>query len=78
MTNLFEGKEAVLKHLEEEARKRTGGKDGVYALRVDDAGTLVAIIAGHIFVGTGTTTWGGQKMTLVNGVLVHADPPLKP
>ena len=45
-------RKAVLKYLENEARKRTGGKEGVYMVVADNSGTvLFIVVAGHTFSG---------------------------
>jgi hypothetical protein len=72
---IAEGKEAVLQHLEAEALKRSGGKPGVYRLERDDAGNLVAFIAGHSFIGSGTISLGGNRLVVVDRILVQADKP---
>jgi hypothetical protein len=70
MTTVAEGKEAVLAYLEQDAQKRAG-KPGVYVLLRDDSGNLVAFIAGHTFMGTGSYSIDGNRMVVVDGVVVH-------
>jgi hypothetical protein len=70
MNYIAQGKEAVLKHLEDEARQRSGGKEGQYLLAHDDYGNLVAFIAGHSFIGTGTIAFSGKNLTVSNGIVM--------
>jgi hypothetical protein len=67
---LAQGKEAVLEYLEREAQAKAG-QTGQYLLARDDAGNLVAYIAGHSFIGTGTVTMGGRRMDVVDGIVVN-------
>lgn len=69
MTTIAEGKEAMLAYLEQEAQD-IAGRPGVYRLVKDDSGNLVAIVAGHSFVGTGSFSLGGSRMEVRNGLLV--------
>jgi hypothetical protein len=70
MTTIAEGKEAVLAYLEHEAQN-IAGQPGVYRLMLDDAGNLVAFIAGRSFLGTGSYSIGGRLMTVINGLVEH-------
>ena len=70
MTTVADGKEAVLAYLEQEAQNRAG-KPGIYQLLKDDSGNLVAFIAGHSFMGTGSYSIDGNRMVVLDGVLVH-------
>ena len=70
MTTVAEGKEAVLAYLEQEAQNRAG-QPGVYVLLRDDSGNLVAFVAGHTFMGTGSYSIDGNRMVVVDGVIVH-------
>jgi hypothetical protein len=74
MDVLAQGKDEVLQYLEREAQARTG-TPGNYFLARDDAGRLVAVIAGHGFVGTGTITLGGSRLVVVDGLVVNVEPP---
>jgi len=60
-----------LGYLEKEALKRSGGKPGVYSLERDDAGNLVAVIEGHSFIGSGTVSLGGNRLLIVDGIIVN-------
>ena len=57
---LAKGKEAVLEHLEKEAQGKAGHA-GEYMLVRDEDGKLVAFIAGHSFVDTGTVNLGESR-----------------
>lgn len=70
MTTVAEGKEGVLAYLEQEA-EHIAGKPGVYQLVRDDSGNLVAFIAGRSFVGTGSYSLDGNRMVVVDGLVVH-------
>lgn len=70
MTTIAEGKEAVLAYLEQEART-IAGQPGVYRLVKDDSGNLVAFIAGRSFVGTGSYSMSGNRMVVIDGLVVH-------
>ncbi len=70
MTTVADGKEAVLAYLEQEAQNRAG-KPGIYQLLKDDSGNLVAFIAGHSFMGTGSYSLDANRMVMLDGVLVH-------
>jgi hypothetical protein len=70
MTTIAEGKEAVLAHLEQEAQN-IAGEPGVYRLVRDDSGNLVAFIAGRSLLGTGTYSIGGNRMVVIDGLIVH-------
>jgi hypothetical protein len=70
MKIIAEGKEAVITHLEQEALK-TAREPGNYLLGEDDDGNLVAIIAGRSFIGSGTYMWDGNRMTVMNGLVVQ-------
>ncbi len=70
MTTIAEGKEAVLAYLEDEAQT-IAGQPGVYRLLRDDAGNLVAIIAGRSFLGTGSYSLGGSRMAVLDGLVVY-------
>ena len=69
MTIVAEGKEAVLAYLEQESQN-VAGKPGVYRLVRDDAGNLVAFIAGHSFLGTGSYSLDGNRMLVVDGLVM--------
>jgi predicted RNA-binding protein len=69
MTTIAEGKEAVLAYLEQEARN-IAGQPGVYRLVKDDSGNLVAFIAGRSFVGTGSYSMSGNRMVVIDGLVV--------
>jgi hypothetical protein len=68
MKVVAKGRDEVLKYLEEDARKHTGGKDGEYMLATDDYGTLFAVIAGRTFIGTGAVMIGDKRLSLSNGL----------
>jgi hypothetical protein len=70
MMTIAEGKEAVLEYLEHEAQD-IAGQPGVYRLVRDDAGNLVAFIAGRSFLGTGSYSLGGNRMAVMDGLVVH-------
>ncbi len=70
MTTVAEGKEAVLAYLEQETQNRAG-QPGVYVLLRDDSGNLVAFIAGHTFMGTGSYSIDGNRMIVIDGAVVH-------
>jgi hypothetical protein len=69
---LAEGKEAVLEYLEKDAQ-RIAGKPGLYRLVRDDSGNLIAFIAGRSFLGTGTYSIGGNRMIIVDGLVVQVE-----
>jgi hypothetical protein len=69
---LAEGKEAVLEYLEKDAQ-RLAGQPGVYRLVRDDSGNLIAFIAGRSFLGTGTYSVGGNRMIVVDGLIVQLE-----
>jgi hypothetical protein len=71
MQKIAEGKEAVLDYLESEGLKRTGGRPGAYLLQRDDSGNLVAFIAGHSFIGSGVISLDGNRLMVVDGILVN-------
>ena len=73
METLAEGKEAVLEYLEQDAQ-RIAGQPGVYRLVRDDSGNLIAFIAGRSFLGTGTYSIGGNRMIVVDGLIVQLEP----
>jgi hypothetical protein len=70
MTTIAEGREAVLAYLEQETRD-IAGEPGIYRLVKDDAGNLVAFIAGRSFVGTGSYSMSGNRMVVIDGLVVH-------
>jgi hypothetical protein len=70
MTTVAEGKEAVLSYLEQDAQD-IAGQPGVYRLVRDDAGNLVAFIAGRSFIGTGTYSIDGNRVVVLDGLVVH-------
>jgi hypothetical protein len=70
MTTIAEGKDAVLAYLEQESRN-IAGQPGVYRLVKDDSGNLVAFIAGRSFVGTGSYSISGNRMVVIDGLVVH-------
>src|SRR5262245_26753595 len=51
LRTLVKGKEEVLRYLEEQS-KALAGAPGEYMIARDDAGELMAVIAGHSFVGS--------------------------
>lgn len=55
--------------------KRSGGTPGVHRLERDDVGNLVAFIAGHSFIGSGTISLGGNRLLVVDGILVNVQKP---
>jgi hypothetical protein len=69
---LAEGKEAVLEYLEKDAQS-IAGQPGVYRLVRDDSGNLIAFIAGRSFLGTGTYSIGGNRMIVVDGLIVQLE-----
>ena len=77
MEMIAKGKEAVLDHLEKEARERAG-QDGVYALVRDPSAGLVTVIAGHIFSGDGSFQFAGtapvHEWKVVKGIVVSIEP----
>jgi hypothetical protein len=74
MKIIAEGKEAVLAHLEQAAQTRVG-KPGQYMLAQDDSGNLVAFIAGHSFIGAGTVSIGGDRLVVIDGIVVNVRQP---
>lgn len=68
---IAKGKEAVLRHLESESQARAAAP-GEYLLARDETGALVAFIAGHSFVGTGTVQLGGKRLLVVAGIVIEA------
>jgi len=66
---LVKGRDEVWKYLEKESQS-TSGVPGEYLLARDGRGNLVAIIAGHSFVGAGTMLVGGKRMHLNNGLII--------
>ena len=70
MNTIAEGKEAVLAYLEQEAQS-IAGQPGVYRLMRDDAGNLVAFIAGRSFVGTGSYSIDGNRIVVMDGLIVQ-------
>ena len=72
METLAEGKEPVLEYLEKDAQ-RIAGQPGVYRLVRDDSGNLIAFIAGRSFLGTGTYSIGGNRMIIVDGLVVQVE-----
>jgi hypothetical protein len=70
MTTVAEGKEAVLSYLEQEAQN-IAGQPGVYRLVRDDAGNLVAFIAGRSFIGTGSYAIDGNRVVILDGLVIH-------
>lgn len=70
MTTVAEGRDEVLAYLEREA-ERMAGKPGVYLLFRDDSGNLVAFIAGQSFIGTGSYSIDGNRMSVLDGRVVH-------
>ena len=73
METLAEGKEAVLEFLEKDAH-RIAGQPGVYRLVRDDSGNLIALIAGRSFLGTGSYSIDGNRIIIVDGLVVQLDP----
>ena len=69
MTTVAEGKEAVLSYLEQEAEV-IAGRPGVYRLVRDDSGNLIAFIAGRSFVGTGSYSMDGNRVVVMDGLIV--------
>src|SRR5947209_6037661 len=74
MTTIAEGKDEVLAYLERES-ENIAGQPGVYRLVKDDAGNLVALIAGRSFLGTGSYALAGSRMVVVDGLVVNMQPP---
>ena len=72
METLAEGKDAVIEYLEKDAQ-RIAGQPGVYRLVRDDYGNLIAFIAGRSFLGTGTYLIGGNRMIVVDGLVVQLE-----
>lgn len=72
METLAEGKEVVLDYLEKDAG-RIAGQPGVYRLVRDDSGNLIAFIAGRSFLGTGTYAIEGNRMVVVDGLIVQVE-----
>ena len=70
MVTVAQGRDEVLAYLENESEK-TAEKPGVYLLLKDDSGTLIAIIAGRSFIGTGFYSLGGNRMLVEDGRVVH-------
>jgi hypothetical protein len=70
MTTVAEGREGVLAYLEQSA-ERIVGQPGVYRLIRDDSGNLIAFIAGRSFMGTGSYSIDGNRMVVVDGLIVH-------
>ncbi len=70
MTTIADGKENVLAYLEQQAQD-IAGQPGAYRLIKDDAGNLVALIAGRSFVGTGSYAVDGNRMVVVDGLIVQ-------
>jgi hypothetical protein len=68
MEILAKGKEEVLRYLEADAQARAA-TTGEYLLARDQRGALVAVIAGHTFVGSGTVRLGDKSLVLVDGIL---------
>ncbi len=67
---IVSGKEDVLRYLEERSRA-SAGTPGEYLIARDDAGELMAVIAGHSFVGSGTLSVGGKKLVLEEGLVTQ-------
>jgi hypothetical protein len=66
---IAKGKDAVLRHLEDESQATTG-QAGEYVLARDEAGALWAVIAGHSFVGSGQMLLpGGKSLAFSNGII---------
>ena len=72
METLAEGKEAVLEYLEKDAQ-RIAEQPGVYRLVRDDSGNVTAFIAGRSFLGTGTYSIGGNRMIVVDRLIVQLE-----
>jgi hypothetical protein len=70
MTIIAEGKDAVLAYLEQEAQNITG-TPGIYRLVRDDSGNLVAFIAGRSLTGTGSYAIDGNRISVIDGLVVH-------
>lgn len=70
MTTVAEGKEAVLAYLEQDA-KNIAGEPGIYRLVRDDSGNLVAFIAGRSFIGTGSYSIAGNRLVVVDGLVMQ-------
>ena len=75
MQVVAKGKDAVLKYLEEDAARRSPGHPGEWALTRDDSGNLIAFIAGHSFIGAGTYTLGGNRILVVDGIVINIQQP---
>lgn len=72
MKTILEGKAAVLEYLEIETQ-RISGKTGAYRLVQDDAGNLVAFIAGRSFLGTGSYSIEGKRVLVMDGLVVDVE-----
>jgi hypothetical protein len=70
MTTVAEGKEAILSFLERDAQN-IAGEPGVYRLVRDDAGNLVAFIAGRSFIGSGSYSIDGNRVVVLDGLVIH-------
>jgi hypothetical protein len=65
LQTIVQGRDAVSEHLENGALKRTNVNPGVHALQRDDAGHLVLYYAGHVFTGSGTISFGGALLDVI-------------
>jgi len=70
MNTIAKGKDAVLEFLEKESQRRSG-KVGEYILTRDNADNLIAIIAGMIFLGTGTVKLQNLNLTMKDGIVIN-------
>jgi hypothetical protein len=70
MEVIAKGREEVLRYLEADSQARSG-QPGEYLLARDESGRLIAFIAGHSFVGSGTIRFGGESLVVVNGIVVE-------
>jgi hypothetical protein len=75
MRILAQGKDDVLRFLENEALRRTNEQQGVYTLAEDDAGQLVLFIEGFTFLGSGTVSLGGNLLQVNWGSVMKAQKP---
>jgi hypothetical protein len=75
MKTLVQGKEAVLRFLEDETLRRTNEKPGIYALLRDEAEQLILTIEGFTFIGSGTVTLGGNTLQVLDGSIMAAKMP---
>lgn len=70
MKTIAKGKTQVLEYLENDA-KRIAKAAGEYVLVRDDSDTLVAVIAGRSFIGTGSYSLGGKRVQVQDGLVIE-------